>query len=85
MTKRRIARVILLAAMAVSGLTHHSVTKLYDCEDVTVNHCVTYDEGQWREVISYNPYHYKALSTCGHGKFPCVVPHKISGKFWVFK
>lgn len=66
-----------------------SIRATVDCEDTDDMKavCVTFDEGEWRLMLSFKPYRYVKLNRCAvisTKKLPCVVPHKMkSGKRWV--
>lgn len=85
------------ATMAFTGSGHawkvthvkHTKSVLTNCEETENTPCVTYDEGQWRKVTSYNPYRYQRISKCksakGGPKYPCAFPIKGTYKFNFFK
>lgn len=51
-----------------------TVRYLPDCEDEQTTPCVTYDEGEWREVTGYKPYHFGTLSVCDVEDYPTNTP-----------
>lgn len=67
------------------------VSRYGDCEDMEGSTpCVTYDEGQWRLVSSYDPYSFTALVQCSAEDYPkimpCVWKHKstVDGMWLVY-
>jgi hypothetical protein len=83
------------ATMALTGVghtahhKHHPKSILMNCEETERTPCVTYDDGIWRKVSSYNPYRYQKINKCktAHGgpKYPCAYPVKGTYRFVFFK
>lgn len=47
------------------------VSSLVDCEDQNVQPCITFDDGKWRLVLSYQPYTARVVKKCAS---PAVTP-----------
>ncbi len=55
-----------------------AMARMVNCEDYDIQPCFTYDEGAWRMVTSYSPYHSIKLVKCteedasGKQTLPCI-------------
>lgn len=68
------------------------VSRLGDCEDMEgQTPCVTWDEGEWRVVKSYDPYSFEALPQCSAEDYPAIMPcvwkkkSAVDGKWLVYR
>lgn len=60
-----------------AGKGEPAMMRMVDCESYDIQPCYTYDDGAWRMVTSYSPYHSVKLSVCkyedfGGPQYPCI-------------
>lgn len=66
------------------GPVHQS--SVADCEEVDLQPCVTFDENEWRMVLSYDPYAYRRIDACRPVEhYPCLTRAADDTLIWNFR